>query len=613
MGMSTKMSLFVRMFSGCRIIILAFSLLVSGAAVHAGALAAGGGAKFVAGELLVQFNAGVSAEKAKGLIASNGATSINEIEQIRVRRIRVPEQAREHIMAALANNKNVSFVEMNFIAEVVVIPNDTKYPSQWHLPKIDAPSGWEVTTGSSSMPIAIIDTGVDSTHPDLVSKLVPGHNFLTGTNDTADTNGHGTYIAGSAAASSNNLEGVAGVAWRAPIMPLIAADSTGYAAYSNIASAIIYAVEAGVRVINISIAGSSNSYTLQNAVNYAWSRGCLVFAAAGNAGSTTPMYPAACENVVAVGATSNTDTLAIFSSRGDWLDVVAPGVSVLTTSRGGGYASVSGTSIATPLASGLAALILSVNPNFAAADVLNLITGNTNDLGEAGFDPFYGYGRINVNQSLIAAQTVSSNADMIPPTVSVTEPEANAVLAGIVTVGAAADDNSAVDSVEFYLDGGLIGTSFIEPHRFSWNTSEVPDGEHTLTAVAEDTSGNLAVSAPVIVTVQNTREPDPVPEPTPEPTPVADTTPPVVQLKSPTDGSTLSSKATVSASGADDESGVVMMRVFVDGSLMTEQAKASITWNWNLRKVSKGVHTVTAQAVDGAGNAGEVSVTVFVK
>jgi thermitase len=148
------------------------------------------------------------------------------------------------------------------------------------------PSAWGITTGVASATIAVIDSGADSTHPDLSSKLAAGWNFVNGTSNTADDYGHGTAVAGVAAAATNNGIGIAGVSWNNMIMPLVALDSTGSASYSNIASAI-HAADHWARIINISLGGASGSSTLQNAVNYAWGKGAVIFAAPMNNSSST--------------------------------------------------------------------------------------------------------------------------------------------------------------------------------------------------------------------------------------------------------------------------------------------------------------------------------------
>ena len=315
----------------------------------------------------------------------------------------VDPSARDQMIRDLEASGQFSFVEPDYLAVPLAVPNDPVYSQEWHLQTIQAPSAWDVTTGSTGVPIAMIDSGVDPTHPDLASKLIPGWSFLTGTADTHDVLGHGTQTAGTAAAIGNNAAGVAGVAWKNPIMPLVVLNSSDWASYSDIASAIMYAADHGVRIVNISIGGSSYSSTLQSAVDYAWNKGTVVFAAAGNYASSTPIYPAGCTNVVAVGATDSNDTLAGFSNYGTYVDLTAPGVNIVTTLSGGGYGGVSGTSFSSPITAGIAALVLSRNPSLTAQQLVTLLEQNSDDLGAAGYDQIFGWGRVNASRAVVAA------------------------------------------------------------------------------------------------------------------------------------------------------------------------------------------------------------------
>ena len=215
-----KRNLFVQSF----VFTLSFIMVICFAVANI-AWAGNENGQHVRGELLIRSKAGVSKDKMQGILARHGAVTAGEINQIKVRLIKVPEHALEKVKAALEKNQHISFVEHNFIAQGSAEPNDEKYPSQWHLPKISAPDGWDMCTGSDIAPIAIIDSGVDPTHPDLSDKLIAGYNFLENNTDTHDVRGHGTAVAGTAAAISNNVAGVAGVAWGNPIMPLVVLNS----------------------------------------------------------------------------------------------------------------------------------------------------------------------------------------------------------------------------------------------------------------------------------------------------------------------------------------------------------------------------------------------------
>lgn len=557
---------------------------------------ANGNGKYVADELLVQSKVGVSKAKMKEILEPHGAATAGEINQIRVRQIKVPAHALEKVKAALEKNPHISFVENNFFAAGSAEPNDDRYPSQWHLPKISAPQGWDMSTGSHMEPIAIIDSGVDPTHPDLSDKLLPGYNFLQDNTDTHDVRGHGTAVAGTAAAISNNVEGVAGVAWDNLIMPLVVLNSDNWATYYDIAQAITYAADEGVRVMNISIGGSSSSSTLQNAVNYAWNKGAVIFACAHNYSTSTPYYPAACAHVVAVSATTSSDTRASFSNYGDWIDIAAPGTSILTTTRGGGYGYWNGTSFSSPIAAGIAALIVSADPLLTNAQVVDIITQNADDLGALGFDPYYGHGRVNVYASLVAAMEAVPEPDTTEPSVSITSPQDGSTVSGSITVSASATDDVGVERVELYIDGALFATSTTEPYRFYWDTKDVPDGYHELSAMAYDTSGNVGYSNPVTVYVSNS---------SPE-----DTIAPDVSITLPADGAYISNRVTIKAL-ASDNVGVSRMELYIDGVLKVVKSKSSMTWRWNARKASKGEHVISAKAYDEAGNVGTDSITVY--
>jgi subtilisin family serine protease len=551
--------------------------------------------KYVGDELLIQHKVGVPNKKVAEVVGAAGASIISEISQIRVKQIKVPAHALEKVKEALSRNPNINFVENNFLAEAVVTPNDSYYASQWHLSKISAPQGWDISTGSTSVAVAIIDSGVDPTHPDLSNKLLPGFNFLSDNSDSHDLNGHGTAVAGSAAAISNNYTGVAGIAWQNPIMPLVVVNSSGSASYYDIAQAITYAADKGAKVMNISIAGSSNSSTLQNAVDYAWNKGAVIFAAAANYSTSTPYYPAACNNVVAVSATTSSDTLASFSNYGNWIDIAAPGVSILTTTNGGSYSSWSGTSFSSPIAAGLGALIMSANPSLTNAQVVEILKRNADDIGAPGFDPYFGYGRINVYRSLAAAKTTTPITDSSPPIVSISSPTNGAHISGGVTVSVSASDDVGVSKVELYINGILYANDATAPYNFYWDTKNYGNGAYNLEAVAYDGSGNIGESNLITVNVDNSQ----------------DTIPPVVSITSPPEGSPVSKKVTIKVT-ASDNVGVSKIELFIDSVLKsTVSSGTTLTYNWNTNSVLRGPHVISTKAYDSAGNVSTDSVTVY--
>jgi subtilisin family serine protease len=234
---------------------------------------------------------------------------------------------------------------------------------------------------------------------------VHGWNFALNNNVVADDYGHGTHVAGIAAAQINNAIGIAGMAGGATIMPVkvFFPPPNVLGTYEDLIRAMVYATDNGARVINMSLGATSYSLGEEAAVEYAWDHGVVVVAAAGNTGHNTYHYPAAHRNAIAVAATDASDNRAGFSTYGDFVDVAAPGSGVYSTLMSGGYGSMSGTSMATPHVAGLAALLFSLNPRLTNAQVRALIETNTDDLGSAGWDPYFGSGRINARRALAAA------------------------------------------------------------------------------------------------------------------------------------------------------------------------------------------------------------------
>lgn len=293
-----------------------------------------------------------------------------------------------------------------------LIPDDTFYSEQWGLEKINAPEAWATTTGSSDVIVAVIDTGIDRDHPDLEGQLTNGAIASRFSQTILDGAGHGTHVASIIAASSDNQQGTAGVAWGARIMPIKALGSGGFGNLSDIIRGFRWAVDNGADIINMSLGGGNSSRTFQSAVDYANEWDVLVVAAAGNefrAGSPVN-YPAAYEGVLAVAATDQDDEPANFSNRGDYIDIAAPGVGILAaTSRfiGANYIRFDGTSMAAPFVSGVAALLLSIDPDLSSQELMDLITETAVDIGLEGKDDRTGYGRID---AAAAVEALSNRA-----------------------------------------------------------------------------------------------------------------------------------------------------------------------------------------------------------
>lgn len=307
-------------------------------------------------------------------------------------------------------------------------PNDPGFPSQYSLHNlgqridgsagiadsdVDAVEAWELTPGAAQIVIAVLDAGVSNEHPDLFHKLLDGYNS-TGAGNTHDThdpfNSHGTHVAGIAAAQSNNREGMTGMSWASPIMPIKMANILGFTSDVWMSEGLIWAVDNGANVAVISFGLDSGSDLMHAAMRYACESGVVVCASTGNSGVEGVKYPAKYPETIAVGATDNRDKIASFSTFGAEVTVVAPGVNIVSTwddfLRAPTYEYQSGTSAACPLVGGVAALMLSANPNLTPVQVATILKNSSEDFGEPGFDIHYGHGRVNAHRAVATAMGV---------------------------------------------------------------------------------------------------------------------------------------------------------------------------------------------------------------
>jgi len=368
---------------------------------------------FSSQQILVKFKPDVTLPEATEIHRQLGGQVKETIPGIGVQVVTVPKGQEKAKAKAYSSNARVAYAEPDFVAQAVGSPDDTGFGNQWGMVKIQAPQAWEVTTGSNSIKIAIVDTGVDLDHPDLANKVISNINFSNSAT-TDDVYGHGTHVAGIAAAITNNGIGVAGLGYSATIMSVKVLDDTGIGAYSWIVSGIIWAADNGAEIINLSLGGSYASSALEDAVNYAWSKGVVVVAAAGNNGDTTPSYPAYYTNCIAVAATDANDAKASFSNYGDWVDVAAPGVSIYSTLKDNDYGYKSGTSMASPHVAGLAALVFTMvgdsNGNgFLNDEVRSQIQATCDDIGVSGI----GSGRINAYWAVQTCTATGASAGIV--------------------------------------------------------------------------------------------------------------------------------------------------------------------------------------------------------
>ncbi len=396
-------------------------------------------------QVLVKYKPGRSAGVKSAVLRSVGAASRKEIGKLGIQVVPVPKgQTLQSFVAQLKRNDDVEFAEPDGVLRAFT--NDPDFSTQYSIKSdqtkvVDA---WSTTTGSPTVVVAVIDTGITLTHQDLVNQLwtnpsPSGTSGLHGKQIEIDWDGdgdctetdprlgpeqcasgtptddnnseyHGTRVSGIIAAETNNALNMAGVAYGCRIMAVKALNADGLGSYSAIAEAIEYATDNGATVINMSLGGdlADGSDAVIAAVNRAIDNNIVVVAAAGNNGNASPVsFPASISSVIAVGATDSSKTLAVFSCTGNSLDLVAPGVGILSTippnstSSSGG----DGTSFSAPIVAGVAALIRSISPNMSVADVTKYIDFTATDLGSGGFDKSYGFGLLNAAAAVQAAQT----------------------------------------------------------------------------------------------------------------------------------------------------------------------------------------------------------------
>jgi len=547
----------------------------------------------VPGRILVKPKPQVSDAALRGVFQAHRAREVAAIQQINVRVLRVPENRVPAVLDRLQHNPHFEYAELDYLVEPAVVPNDTYYSLEWHLPKMGAPAAWDITTGSSSVIIAILDSGVDATHPELAPLLVPGWNFYDNNANTSDVTGHGTGVAGQACAAGNNGVGIAAPAWACKIMPIRIADAYGYTSDSMIAAGLTYAADHGARVANASFAIQGSSSTLSSAAQYFQSKGGVVTGSAGNDATfdSTPDDP----YILRISAADSSDLLASFSSTGNNIDLCAPGVNIVTTTKGGGYGYGTGTSASAPLVAGVAALMISVNPNLTASQVQQILKESADDLGAPGWDSSFGWGRINAARAVQAAASASTS-DTTAPTASITAPAAGATVSGVVTVNVSASDNVAVTRVDFYVNNALAGTTSTTPASFAWDTRALSDGAYNLVAKAYDTAGNVGPSPTVTVSVQNTPR---------------DTVPPAAAITAPVAGAVVSGAVEVAVAASDD-TGVAQVALSANGRLLGTSQTAPASFHWDTTTVSNGSWTLQAMATDAAGNSGTSQVVVQV-
>ena len=341
------------------------------------------------GELLVKFRSGVVTASSSKTHQALGAASLKRFALVpNLDHVRLPEglSVRDAIIKYM-EDPAVEYAEPNYIKRISATPNDPLFIQQWGLTKINAPGAWDIATGNNSVIIAVLDTGIDLNHPDLIANTGAGYNFIANNNVPDDDEGHGTHVSGVIGAVGNNGTGVAGLMWNVKLMPLKFLDENGEGTIADEISAIEFAITHGAKIINASFAGPDFSRSEYDEIERASNAGVLLTAAAGNDGTSNdqkPNYPANFNlpNIISVAATNQSDSLASFSNFGlNSVHVAAPGFSILSTIPTSTYGQISGTSQATPFVSGLAGLLYSYYTNFTYSQIRGTILRYVDVLG----------------------------------------------------------------------------------------------------------------------------------------------------------------------------------------------------------------------------------------
>lgn len=441
---------------------------------------------YVPDELIVKMKSGADETRALSKVRSRGAVVRKSFSSLRMMVVQLsPGDSINDAQSALENNPDIEYVEKNYIVNAHLTPNDTRYGQQWYLGTIDAPQAWNTETGDPNVVIAVLDTGVESTHEDMSGKLLPGCSVLGSFDENScgsnvdDNYGHGTGVAGTAAARTNNGIGVAGVCWNCMILPVKVLGDSGSGSVADTVEGMLYARQYALSnpskkvVINMSLGRDCQSSGVlqseQDAINAAWNAGILIVASAGNDGNSNMQCPASADHVIAVSATTSSDTKASFSSYGSYIDLAAPGVGIvnlLGTSNVAGsfYTNWSGTSFSAPIVSGVAGLVWSANMSKTNAQVEQILKDTAEDIGSS---TFFGNGRVNA-EFAVALASGSPSPTPTPgpsPTPTPAPPSGNLSLTGFnpgsagVTNSLTATGAASGATVRFYYSSRTGSTS----------------------------------------------------------------------------------------------------------------------------------------------------------
>ncbi|MBL7256980.1 S8 family serine peptidase [Paractinoplanes lichenicola] len=546
--------------------------------------------------LVVGYKVGADRSAASRTMSAAGArvttgdtTATSALSAINAAHVSVPSGRSATMISALRSDPNVAYVEKDVRTKAFIVPNDPSFSKQNEMYTVKAPAAWDTTTGGSTpVIVAVIDTGFTNSY-EMAGLSVPGYDFANNDSNPADDEGHGTAVSALIAARGNNGKGMAGVCWTCKIMPIKVLDETGSGYDSDVAKGIIYAVQKGARILNLSLGSPQSSKVLADAVAYANMNGALVVAAAGNAGNTVKQYPGAYGDVLTVAAsnrcpqfssvpdcTTGTTTRSAFSSynkAGDsWVDVAAPGT-VLSMDRFGNYSTgIQGTSFSSPIVAGAAALIKSRNPGYTGWSLANAIYNGAakRKLTNGGVN----YGLLDIPASL------NVPTDTVAPTATGITPGNGAVKRGTFAVSPLGlkDNRSGIRNSTLWVNNKFVGYSRNAPFGISYNFSSYKGPTKVELRIFDRAGNNKIVSSTITI----------------------DNTAPAVRITSaPKSGSKLKGKVTIGYTGSDAY-GINRYELLLNGKVAQKHTNTTAFAFATTAVPSK--FTVQVRAYDRAGN-----------
>lgn len=436
--------------------------------------------------LLPIYDTQSTAAKTKSHVNDEQVMVTYKSNQENVQTIEVPDgESMPDFMNKLEKRSNIMNVEPNYVMSRSAVSGDPDYSKQWYHQIIGTEEAWNVTTGSNNVVVAVIDDGIDLHHRDLKNQIIAPYDVVLNSTSRITMGEHGTHVSGIIASMMNNGVGGAGIAPNVKIMPINVFDGEN-ALYSDVITGIQYAIDHGADIINLSIGGTEPSDILNNAIQRAYKAGILIIAAAGNEGENMYDYPAAYDHVLAVSATDSSDRIADFSNYGADIDLAAPGTDIYSTLPHNKYEFMSGTSMATPVVAGVAALVWSANPSLTNAQIEERLYETADDLGPAGKDIFYGYGRINASKAVKVVDKILPAAPMV-----------NEIADNSTKIQGSAD---AGMTIKVESDGKLLGTAMVNSvGEFTVVLNQKPIAGTNLAITASDNAGNSSIAVTKIV------------------------------------------------------------------------------------------------------------------